>query len=405
MSDEKTSRTVPFTDRWLKALHPPARGSVEYFDTAGSGFGLRVFAGGTKSFFVVYRRYGRKRRLTLGRFPKVSLSKARQMARKVEANRLDPLGERERVKEAGTFEAVALDFLEDRGADFRESSIAEYRRIVTKTLIPRFGELPVGELDRGEVKAFLRGLAKDAPIMANRVHSTLRLILNYAVREERLEVNPLAGLDKPAYSGRREPTRERYLSQDEIRLVWKALDEERPLMASYFRLLLLLGTRKRETLNMRWSDLDLDEALWTIPNADAKTGNTLEVPLSPQAVRVVEGLRVLNGHKPHVFTSHTGEPVLNPNRAKLRISKRSKVQFRIHDLRRTVATHLARIGTRSETVSAILGHVVGGSATTRIYERWARLPEKRAALERWAVELDRIVMDEDQGVAVVEFRR
>ena len=402
----KRDRRKNFTDRWVQTVKPPVSGEVEWFDTAkGSpaGFGLRVFESGTKSFAITYRRNGRKRRYALGRYPVVSLQEARKKAKRIDAEKSDPSAERARLHEIMSFELTATAFLQETESFFRPSTHVEYKRIVDKTLVPKFGALRLDQITRGEVKAFLRGIAQRHPHMANRVHAVMRQVFNFAVAEERIAANPIAGLPKPAFGGKREPTRERVLSSDEIQAVWTALEDERPLIASYFRMLFYTGCRKRETLNAEWEHIDVAERLWRIPSQDTKTGKPQEMPLSPSAWGTLEAVRALTGHTPFVFVGVTGKPILNPNKAKLRLVKASDVSFRIHDIRRSVATHLARIGIRSETVSAILGHAIGRSATTRIYERYERLPEKRAALERWADELERIVSGDESSV--VEFRR
>ena len=388
-------------------MKPPESGEVEWFDTAkGSapGFGLRVFPSGTKSFAITYRRNGRKRRFSLGKYPIVSLAEARARAKQIEASKADPSAERAHLQQIASFRATAAAFLDENDPRFRPSTFTEYKRIVESVLVPEFGALRLDQIARSDVKVFLKGIAKDRPHMANRVHAVARQIFNFAVSEERIAASPIAGLEKPAFAGKRgEPRRDRVLDQDEIRAIWTALDTERPLIANYFRLLFLTGCRKRETLDAEWAQIDTNQRLWRIPAESTKTGKPHDVPLSPAALAALDAVHALTGHSDYVFVSYTGRAILNPNKAKARIQKESGVSFRIHDIRRSVATHLARIGIRSETVSAILGHAVGASAATRIYERYERLPEKRAALERWAGELGAIVSGDAQTARVLTF--
>ena len=403
-TERKTKqRRVRFTDRWIKALKRPESGDVEWYDsTKGSpaAFGLRVFATGTKSFFIVYRRHGRKRRFALGKYPSLTLAEARTKAKAIDGNQADPSADRERSREIMSFTLTAKSFLED--ADFRPSTHTEYERIINRTLVPKLGAFRLDQITRADVRAILRGIAKEHPHMANRVHAVVRQVFNYAVREERIAASPIAGMAKPAFTTGGEPKRDRVLDADEIVAVWRALEKERPLIANYFRLLFLTGCRKTETLKAEWKHIDSNERLWRIPDSSTKQRTSHEVPLSPAAWDVLQAVRQLTGNKPYVFVGPTGKPILNPNKAKLRIQDNAGVKYRIHDIRRTVATNLARIGVRSESVSAILGHAIGRSATTRIYERYERLPEKRAALEKWASELERIVSGVESA-AVIEF--
>ena len=392
---------MKLTDRWIKAVKPPDSGDVEWYDsTKGSppAFGLRVFATGTKSFFIVYRRNGRKRRHALGRYPSLTLADARAKAKKIDGDAADPSGDRERARGILTFDATAAAFLDD--ADFRPATLKEYRRIIDKNLSPRLGTFRLDQITRADVRSLLRGIAKEHPHMANRVHAVARQVFNYAIREERIGANPIACLPKPGFTTSGEPKRDRVLDVDEIAAVIAAIEKERPLIANYFRLLFLTGCRKRETLDAEWGQIDPADRLWRIPGVKTKTRTPHEVPLSPSAWNVLEAVRQLTGNTPFVFVGVTGGPILNPNKAKARIQKNAGVDFRIHDIRRTVATHLARLGVRSETVSAILGHTIGSSATTRIYERYERLPEKRAALERWAGELEKITSEGDDAVVM-----
>jgi integrase len=150
---------------------------------------------------------------------------------------------------------------------------------------------------------------------------------------------------------------------------------------------------------MEWTDIDFEQALWTLV---AKGGRQHVIPLSGEAVRVIESLRPLSGHKPAVFLGPTGDAIANPGKSIIRLRKRSKVEFRIHDIRRTVATGLAQIGVRTDVVSAVLGHTISGPQATRAYERHGRIPEMRTALERWAAHIQRIITSKEASVIAFE---
>ena len=259
-----------------------------------------------------------------------------------------------------------------------------------------------GNITRTDVKKFLKS-KKDTPYRANRDHAVMRLIFAWAMAEDRpILVNPCEGI-KRKHIGTTEKKRERVLSAEEVRTFWTALDKERPIIASIFRLLLLTGVRSDEAKKARWNDLDFEERLWRIPNT--KKGPH-EVPLTESVVAILESMRPLSGHSEYVFLGPIGKPIGNLQKAKERLQKRIQLKedWRIHDLRRTVATKLATLGIPRDTVSAVLGHTLGGNPTTDIYERYGRLPEKRAALEKWERRLEQIASGEEQKGTVVPFR-
>jgi integrase len=408
----RQDRTLAFTDRWLSALKPAAAGSLEYFDSdkgAPPGFGVRVFESGVKSFFLVYRRAGRKRRYTVGRFPILKLSEARSKAKGIYNSGGDPLGDRERALEAGSFAAVATAWAEKatkrQHEPLSETTLKEYRRIVAVLAKHRAFEVLFPEVTRNDVERFLAELAETSPDTANKAYVVLRNVYRYAVKRKLIERSAdfMATMERPA---RKSLQRDRVLSRDELRAIWLALDDdtEALVLRAYFRTLFYCGTRKTETLTARWKDINPDAKVWSIPGSDTKSGKPHEVPLSEPAWKVLEALGTLCGRNGYVFPgAKRGQHLVNPQDTKNRVEKKTGLSFRLHDIRRTVATGLAELGIRPDVVSAILGHTIGGNTETRIYERWHRLPEKRDALERWGRHLESIVTDA-QG-DVVEFRR
>ena len=376
---------MKFTVRSLEALKPPASGQVDYWDTSGpGGFGIRISQGGAKSFFLAYRRGGKAKRWTIGRFPSTTLAEAYKKAKKTDANHDDPVGRRAELKRAGAFKDLAAQFFEANEGRLKSKTAIEWKRINETELLPHFGEMKPHNITRGDIRTFLDEKAKAAPYMANRILEVIRRIYSWGVDVEKVAASPCVGLKKPGV----EKQRERVLSTVEIRKVLKAIDQERPIIAGFFRLALLTGARRGEILGAKWADIDFEEKLWTVPDIKNNTAHTL--PLSPAAAKVLQGLYPLAGHSEHVFLGPTGRAIQNPQKAVERLRKNTKIEFRAHDLRRTVATGLARLGVPHEVISAVLNHVVSGPQATRIYERHGKIPEMRRALDRWARELERI---------------
>lgn len=382
------------TARSLEALKPPETGQLDVFDLGGPpGFLVRVSYGGTKTFQLMYRRNGKLKRWTIGRFPSMTLAEARERAKKLDANNEDPVGRKAELKRAGTFKDLAEQFLSANEKRLKAKTIGEWRRIIDNELVPEFGSMNPHAITRGDIKAVLNEKAETAPYMANRLFETIRRIYSWGVEEDKVTASPCVGIKKP---GGKEPPRERVLSAEEIRNVWNALDKERPLIANFFKLLFLTAVRRGEALGARWDDFDFEQKLWTIP--DTKMNRSHTIPLSEASIDVLQTLYPLTGQSEWVFMGPTGANVQNPQKAVVRVRKNSKVQFRIHDIRRTVATGLAQIGVTTDVISAVMNHVISGPSATRIYERHHRIPEMRRALDKWARELDRIVMGREAEV-------
>jgi integrase len=377
------------TQKGLEGLKPPASGQADYYDTGGPpGFLIRVSQGGTKTFQQLYRVNGVMKRWTVGRFPALSLAEARDKAKKRDANETDPVGEKKRaqaeLERAETFKELAAKFFEANADRLKPRTRDEWKRIEEQELRPHFGTMRPQEITRGDIRAFLEAKAKTAPYMSNRILEVIRRIYSWGVEVERVAASPCVGLKKVGV----EKQRERVLTTEELKKVFEALKKERPMIASFFRLALLTGARRGEILSVRWSDVDFDERLLTFP--DTKNNAAHTIPLSEDAVKVLRELHPLAGHSEYVFMGPTGAAIQNPQKAVARVRKNSGVEFRIHDIRRSVATGIARLGVPREVISAILGHTIAGPQATRIYDRHSRIPEMRAALERWSRELERI---------------
>ncbi len=203
-------------------------------------------------------------------------------------------------------------------------------------------------------KAF--AAACGAPIMVNWSKALISKIYSFGIGRGLVEHNPCLLVPMPA----RERPRERVLTEEEIRRLWRALDDEHPVMAATFRMRLLTAQRGVEVLKMRWQHLD--GAWWTIPADIAKNGLTHRVPLAPQALTLLDELRPLTGTSPWVFASprKPGAHITAVQKAAERIAKTADVEFVPHDLRRTAASCMTSMGISRLVVSKLLNHVESG---------------------------------------------
>ena len=236
--------------------------------------------------------------------------------------------------------------------------------------------------------------------MANRTLALVRKMFNFAIERDWLEVNPCQMVKRPAP----ERQRDRVLSEDEIRAVWKALDDERPMIAALFRLRLLTAQRGGELHGAQWAEFDLRGAWWTIPAARSKNGLAHRVPLSPPAVRILKTLRGKAADQDWVFPSawEKRTHIDHSQKAIERVVAQSGVSFRGHDLRRTAASLMVGAGVPRLVVSKILNHVETG--VTAVYDRHSYDLEKRAALDFWGRRLEAMVSKRRAPAKLLRFR-
>jgi integrase len=387
------------TKRYIDAArHPGGRKWLVLWDDAPKGMGLRIYPSGEKAFVLRYRIAGKTALITLGRFgDDLTLDQARDEAtelRKLARRGIDLLARRR--DEAETFASAARQWLGDQAGN-RSRSRAEAARIVTAHCAP-LHSLPLREIAKGHVLDLLRDTRdgvtpisrKPAPYMANRVLSALKRFFNWCVEQDKLASSPIATV-RPVARAR---SRTRVLSDIELGAVWKHSGgyPYGPLV----RLLILTGCRRQEAANMSWHEVEGDT--WVLPAERSKNGRAHRVPLSAQALELLAGLPRMEGGD-FVFTTTGRTPFNAFSAAKRELDGRIEAAegdglapFTIHDLRRTAASGLARLGVQPVVIGALLNHqparLIG---ITSVYIRHPYEGEKRLALAAWAAHLDRIV--------------
>jgi integrase len=392
------------TAQFVESVKTPEHGQVDYWDERTHGLGLRVSQGGKRAWTVFYRIGGRMRRLTLGPYPSLSLADARRLAAtslgEVHHGK-DPATAKREARAAETFEELAELYLE-RHAKVEKRSWPEDERIIERELNPAWKHRKAREIRRADTIALLDQIVeRGAPVMANRVKALVSKIFNFAIRRGIVEANPAHGVGSP---GGKETQRDRVLTEDEIRLVWKAFEAETPKTRAIFRLALLTAQRRGEITGMRWDELDLDAGWWTLPAERAKNGLTHRVPLAPEAIRILLELQKnkREGEQLVFRGGRIGQPISNLQKPLRRIKEASKVEFRFHDLRRTAASLMTGIGIPRLVVSKLLNHVEQG--ITSVYDRHSYDAEKRAALLRWEHRLREILEQKQKPSKVVALR-
>jgi integrase len=223
--------------------------------------------------------------------------------------------------------------------------------------------------------------------------SALKKLMNWALDRGMIDVNPIAGLKPP----HKERSRELVLSDDALASLMRAADAEGYPFGDAIKLLILTGQRRSEVAAMRWPEVDFERAVWTIPSTRSKNGQSHGVPLSAPALSLLRSMpRFLASD--WVFTTSGRSPTSGFGRMKRRLTAPDVSDWRLHDIRRTVASGLARIGVDPHVIEKVLNHKSGIiSGVAAVYNRYGYEKEKRWALENWSAYVLGISSDEGGG--------
>jgi integrase len=382
-----------------KATAAPGRDRTTYWDQAMPGFGLMVTASGHKSYVVQYRAAGRSKRMHLK--SGLTLSAARKEAKAIlgaVAKGGDPLGERRKAERAqsNTLRAVVEEYLTREGGRLR--SIGERRAVLERLVLPRLGARAINDITRTDIISLLDKIAdENGPPMADHVLAYLRRVMNWHVsRSDTFRSPVVRGMARTSPKQRR---RQRVLSDEELRAVWRAAEASHTAFSCLVQFLLLTATRRNEAARMRRGEVSGDE--WTVPPERYKTGLELVVPLSPAAQAVLEKVPRI-GKSGFVFTTDCKHPVAGFSKFKRAFDVKVLAELRkqdpeakplpnwtLHDLRRTARSLMSRAGIASDHAERCLGHVIGGVRGT--YDRHAYYEEKKHAFAALAAQIERIV--------------
>jgi integrase len=368
------------TDASVARFRTPACGQHEIFDLGYAGLCLRLGYGGAKSFVLFYRFGGKLRRTTLGRWPEVSLADARMAWRKTReaiAKGEDP-ETRNGKSSAMAFEMVVEEWLRRDQSQNRASSLSQVSRSVEADLLPRWRGKRVDAITKRDVIELLDSISdRGAPAMARRTSAHINRFFQWCLERDVLQSNPMIGLSRPA-NGK---SRERVLSSEEIAKIWHA-SPDIGIFGSIIRLLLLTGMRREEATQLRWPEINGD--IITLQGNRTKTGVTHIVPLSVPAKALLDDVPHIAGSD-FVFTTQGEKPISGWSYAKAKLDTSSGVtDWRIHDIRRSVATGLQRLGISLQVVEACLGHTSGSrGGIVKVYQVHDYASEKREALAAW----------------------
>jgi integrase len=437
---------APITKRTVDAAKP---GATEYvvWDDGGKetvkGFGLKVTPAGAKVYIYQYRlsRPGEAaqtspKKHTLGRHGDLTPDQARHRARQLAvmvSSGIDPrqakmdamaakdaaerdVAERERLDSKLAFDKVAMVWLDhyENEKGRRPSSVRMAKLIVNRYLVPSLASKPMPHIGRVDIQPILDGIPVLRRGIRRAVFAYASVLFGWALKRGDISDNPLRAMQKPEAPS----SRKRVLSDDELAAVWRASETLGDPFGAFFRLLILTGQRRSEVSDIAWSELDRTSGTWTIPEGRAKNGVAHIVPLSTAAVAELDRLAhavqvkalIANidakrwPRDKYVLTTTGRTPISGITKAKAALDKavdevmRDNVNqkpieaWRIHDLRRTLATGFQRLGVRFEVTEATLNHVSGAKGgVAGIYQRHDWKEEKRAALQAWDQHVEALI--------------
>jgi integrase len=385
------TKSQRLTAKAIENIKPTAQ-RREIPDPGCAGLYLVVQPSGRKSWAVRYRFAGKPRKLTLAGFTDLADARAAAVeALKAVRNGTDPAQDRVVPGNGNTVRVLAADFLKRYVAKKRDKTIGQYSYIINTILLPAWGGRNVRDIRKRDIVELLDTVAETRPVLANRTLAVVSKLFRWMAERDIVEASPVTGVRAPAD----EVARDRVLSDQEIRSLWAALDNLRSKrLAACLRVLALTGQRRSEVAEMRRSELTPDG--WLIPASRTKAGREHLVPLP---ARVLELLPI--GDDELVFGRFGSF-----SRPKLKIDALMKpaAPWRIHDLRRTAASGMARLGIWPDIVERVLNHATG-SRVARIYNRHTYHAEKAHALAAWADYVFALTSDELITTNVVPMRR
>jgi integrase len=422
--------TIKLTQAAVERLKAPESGRVEYWDSLLRGFGVRISAPqlgkpkdtARRTWQVMYRVKGSGKlvRETLGIVAMIpNVGEARERARESmlkARSGINPVAERRRAEEAAaeklpdTFKAIAERYLERYAKkQTKPTTWRELERQLKVDVLPKWGERPIGSITRQHVAELLDGIVdRGSPVQANRQLARLRTLFKWALDEEIISADPTAKVRKVV----KEAARDRTLSDDEIRLFWAACDKLGWPFGPLYRLLLLSAQRRDEVANVEWSEWsepNLDAGVWILPRKRAKNDWTHEIHLSGLAIEIIEALPKIGADHRFVFTTTGRSPVSGFSRSKEALDRwmaelaGTPIEpWILHDLRRTAATGMARLGIAPHVVDKVLNHTSGTiRGVAAIYNRFDYVEERRAALESWGRYVENLVRPTSTNVLLL----
>ena len=386
---------IKMTKSNIDAL-PIGKSDVVYWDAGCPGFGVKVTPKGRKVFIVLYRTGGagsKLRKYTIGPYGRVTPHQGRVAAQKVFAAKLegrDPAAEKREAKRRVVADRVD-DLLETYIAQrlSQNRSGGEISRLLRREAGRLWADRSIHEITKRDVVELVTAIEqRGAPVAANKTLKSIKTFLRWCVGRAVLDQSPAEGVPLPA----KEVARDRVLDDEELARIILAARQIGSPYGGIVELLALTGQRREEVAQLSWEELDFVQRVWTIPKSRTKNAKAHVVHLSEQSFAM---LKRTDEREPFVFSLLGSKPFQEFSRAKRVLDQLSGVPaWRLHDLRRTCVSGMARLGVAPHVADKILNHQTGTiSGVAAVYQRHEFLAERREALERWGAHVARILAE------------
>ena len=385
--------TIHMTKSAVDALKAATKDTV-YWDAGLPGFGVKVTPRGRKVFVVLYRIGGagsRLRKYTIGPYGRVTLQMARAEAQKVLAARLegrDPATEKRESKRRMTTDRVddlIEVFIVQHVSKTRKA--AEIARLLRREVVTRWGNRCVHAIGKRDIVELASEIAqRGTPMAANTLLKVIKTFLNWCVGRAVIDGSPAEGVPLPG----KEVARDRVLTNNELASVIRAARQIGGAYGGIVEMLALTGQRREEVAQMIWDEIDFNSRTWTLPGSRTKNGKPHIVHLSEPSIKLIKRTSRLGSY---VFSISGVRPFRNFTNAKRALDELSGVtDWRLHDLRRTCVSGMARLGVPPHVADKILNHQSGTiSGVAAVYQRHDFLAERKLALERWGQYIETLV--------------
>ena len=412
----------------------PTAAAFTIWDAEITGFGLKVTPAGSKVYIYRYRAARPSAAsstapitLTIGKHGNLTPDQARRRARELAvmvATGVDPrqqardalaandaaeqaLRNKERLNGELSFDRVSARWLShyENEKGRRPRTVEQAKHVVRVHLLPALTGIPVPNITRADLQAIIDAIPVHHRSTRLAVYAYASVLFRYAMERGEITDNPVRLMAKPTAPA----PRLRFLTDAELVTVWRATDLLRAPYSSFYKLLLLTGQRREEVASMDWSELDRTQAVWTVPASRAKNNKTHIVPLSVAVIAELD--RAAGEHVNQPLAWPISGPVLTTSgRVSIKSYSKGKIAldeavrllrehsapmepWKVHDLRRTLATGFQKLGVRFEVTEAVLNHTSGSKGgVAGVYQRHDWAEEKRAALEAWASYVERLVI-------------
>lgn len=366
------------TKRIVESVETHKESEIFVWDSEIKGFGLRVFPTGRRTYFIQYRnQYNRTRRKKIGVHGAITAEQARDEAKKIlgeVAKGEDPSKNQQNLRNKKTMADLAREYLEVYAKSNKNNhSYVEDKRRINNVILKRFGDKKIEEITTRDLQGLHHEL-RDLPYKANRLLSLFSKMFNLAIQWHWTTENPAKCVEKYY-----EEKRQRWLNDQELKCLWKVLEEyPNQSIANVVRMLILTGSRRNEVLHATWDQFDLEKGVWIKPAHTTKQKRMEHIPLSAPALAILSHMKD-NAHSIFLFPGKMeGKPLLTIKKSWITIRNRATLpDVRLHDLRHTYASHLVSSGLSLSIVGKLLGHTQ--TSTTQRYAHLADEPLRAAA--------------------------